>query len=99
MYIGTPTPLNSKFLIVALIIVYVLSGATPAQSKINFCAWMDCFIGGFVGRDSNCLVSDSAGNRIQGLYHQIKDGECHYILSELSSPPFTAWKMPVSVVV
>lgn len=58
---------------------------------------MDRFIIGFVGGDSSCLVYDRpCNNRIHGLYHQIKDGELQFIMSELNSPLYTAWKVACS---
>jgi len=54
---------------------------------------MDRFIAAFVDRDAHCFIKDTSHNQIHGLYHQISDSEMQYILSELNSAAFTAWKL------
>jgi len=57
---------------------------------------MDRFIGGFVGSNT-CFVYDyPGGNRIHGLYHQVKNGELQFIMQELNNPLFSAWKVACS---
>ena len=54
---------------------------------------MDRFIATFVDKDAHFFIKDTPHNWIHGLYHQISDGELQYILSELNSAAFTAWKL------
>ena len=66
----------------------MLPGGTPAESKRNFVQWLDVLISNMTSL--NPLVTTTNGDRVPGLYHQIRQPEFFQIMSVLQGA-FAAW--------
>ena len=62
-------------------------GSTEVESLQNFKEWCDSLALKYSG--DHCLVTDCGGNRIYGLYHQMKEGEHDNFEGKLSE--FVTW--------
>ena len=64
-------------------IIVILSGATPANSKINIMLWFDNLVTRHSDVDS--LVYDCGGNRLHGCYHHLKQDQHSLIEADLTT--------------